>query len=124
MPTGTQSAPDEFTKAITTVVRLKMQWLKQSKADIERLTGIPHGTFSRIINDQRIPDITQLRLMAAAVQVPLPSLIEYAEGVAGGAEPPFEKIYRTSPKEAYREQLSDETDLYDIDSDQYWGGVD
>lgn len=101
-----------------------MGWLEQSKADVERLTGIPHGTFSRIINDKKIPDVTQLRLIAAAVQVPLPALIAYAEGVAGGAEPPFEKIYRTSPKEAYREQVAAEDDFYDIDSPQFWGGDD
>lgn len=101
-----------------------MGWLEQSKADVERITGIPHGTFSRIINDKKIPDVTQLRLIAAAVQVPLPALMAYAEGVAGGAEPPYEEIYRQSPKKTYQEQEADEHDPYDIESALYWGGAD
>jgi hypothetical protein len=47
--------------------------------------------------------------------------------VAGGAEPPFERIYRTqhpAPKKAYEDQVAEKYDPYDIDSPLYWGGAD
>ena len=127
MPTGTKAQPDEYSKALTTIFRLKMQWLNLSKADVERLTEIPHGTFSRIINDKKLPDLAQLRSIAAAVKVPLPALMAFAEGVAGGIEPPFEPILRAqprSPKEAYQDQQAEDHDPYDINSPLYWGGAD
>jgi transcriptional regulator with XRE-family HTH domain len=114
MPTGTQPEPDDFSKALMTVIRLKMAMTEKSKADIARLTDIPRATLSRILNDQRIPNITQVRMIAEALEIPLSNLITYAEGVVEGGEPPVQELYRgVSPKKAYQDQEAAEYDPFD-----------
>lgn len=116
MPTGTQAEPDEFSKAVTTVIRVKMGMMERTKADIARRTNIPPSTLSRILNDQKLPDLTQTRLIAAACEIPLPHLMAYAEDVVGGSEPPVQELYRgprMSPKKAYAEQVAADYDPFD-----------
>jgi transcriptional regulator with XRE-family HTH domain len=87
MPTGSKEQPDAFNEALMKVVRAKMGMLQLDITGLSRLTDIPRSTLSRIINTKRQPDLSQIRLIAIALNQPMPQLMAAAEDVLAGKDP-------------------------------------
>lgn len=87
MPTGSKELPDAFNEALMKVVRAKMARQELNIADLARMTDIPRSTMSRIVNAKKQPGLSQIRLIAIALNQPIPQLMGAAEEVLAGKDP-------------------------------------
>jgi transcriptional regulator with XRE-family HTH domain len=64
---------------VTSIFREKMQGQELNIAELGRKVGIPRSTLSNLINDKKLPLMSQVRNISLALGVPLPHLIIEAE---------------------------------------------
>lgn len=79
MPSAPKDKPDEFSHALSWVIRMKMEHTNVSQTKLADLTGIPRPTLSRRLGNYLTFDVGHLVKIAAALRVPVSWLILKAE---------------------------------------------
>lgn len=79
MPSAPKDKPDEFSHALSWAIQMKMDHTNVNQTKLADLTGIPRPTLSRRLGNYMTFDVGQLVRIAAALRVPVSSLILKAE---------------------------------------------
>lgn len=87
MPTGSKAQPNAFNDALNTVIRMKMQHRNYNISDLAREADIPRPTLSRILSNQKDPELSQIQRIAIALNIPIAKLMETAERLLAGKDP-------------------------------------
>lgn len=69
------------------VVRSRMGAMQLNVADLGRLADIPRSSLSRIVSAKRMPELSQVRRIAIALDMPMAKLMTAADDVLAGKEP-------------------------------------
>lgn len=87
MPTGPKSTPNALNEALSTVILMKMEHRRFNRSDLAREADMPRPTLSRILSNQKDPDLGQLQRIAKALRVPVSKLLDVAEKMSDGKDP-------------------------------------